>query len=96
MVPAPSLPWETSEAVGKESWEGLLNAWMTWRLQVVLQNGWQMGFITCRLQRIDDGLCEEPGPCPGSSAVWRPVSDARHPSGWGSRDTPCHPKLGFQ
>lgn len=36
MVPAPSLPWETSEAVGKESWEGLLNAWMTWRLQVVL------------------------------------------------------------
>lgn len=34
---------------------------------VMLQNGWQMDFITCWLQGIDDGLCEEPRPCPGSS-----------------------------
>lgn len=37
MVPAPSLPWETLEAVGKKSWGGgLFNAWMTWRLQLPL------------------------------------------------------------
>lgn len=33
-----------------------------------LLKGRQMDFITCQLRRIDDGLCEEPRPCPGSAS----------------------------
>lgn len=67
----PSLPWETSEVVGRVCWVTGYGAQrdtsrMTRRLRLPLL-GYRKDVVTCQLRGIDDELYEELRPHAGSA-----------------------------